>query len=457
MSILNISTIKARLKEYSLQSVLNMVYGHYRLIMPILLKNDINTLKNQILPFELDKIVMMAVLWCEESNKEVTKKFFYDLVETIRNNQPVKLKNYSKTQYIEYMLPSLKGNQIKYQIFFPQVIKRYYDFFSYSDKMFDFGQEIRAKIGIEWKRLLGMCCYIINTTMNSKDVFLIEQCNKTFQEEVDCLSIDIELLRSQIQSLCKNDEDIFSCFCPLVQYPFIKFEGNLLFPLIFELIPACTSSLIFRLTEDNDDLRKNVGKVYERYLFETLLNSDIFEIVLPEQKYKTINGERKSLDVLCKLNDYYYLFDSKSYYSKISDLIYDNNSIDKDIDRLSECVQQVYIHIHNKFGDEYNIDSSSVDKNHVFGCVVIPEEVTQFTESVFKIAAKKLSIPFASREYEWLCTHVCIASIATIEEHCILKQWDVPISHDNQWLKRLTISSEDLNIERILQDLSLYI
>ena len=61
---------------------------------------------------------------------------------------------------------------------------------------------------------------------------------------------------------------VFS-LCPSVQYPLVEYNNSIYFPLPHMLMQSVTSSLLYRITEGNNELRTAVGKhIWERYLFD---------------------------------------------------------------------------------------------------------------------------------------------------------------------------------------------
>lgn len=423
MSQMNISTICSTMRCYKLESVLDIVSDEYHKIFPAMISNDANELASRILPSELERITLIALLYCDDEKHNLPHRFFLNFAESIRNAIPSKLKSQrNNPNFVKYLLASQGGLQFRYQNSIHILLTRYYFYFSYKSKKLDMEKIIKDKLGIEWERMLCFCYLCFGLFCMQKKV-LDEGLINIFEREINAICCDKEDICERIRRFAKNEEDLLTCFSPLVQYPFVKYNERLFLPLLYDVVPACTSSIIFRITENDNSLREIIGKeVYEEYLYQTIFESGLFDEVEKERVYRSAKGEQRTEDVMCKKDDYYFLFDSKSFSPKTRGMTFDENSIDDDINRLSESLVQMYEHVTLKFGKEYKLinDNRDIDSQFVYGCVVIPEHLTYLCDDVFKMAANNLGIQLETKEYKWFVKHIDICPISKIEEHCLL-------------------------------------
>lgn len=189
-------------------------------------------------------------------------------------------------------------------------------------------------------------------------------------------------------------------------------------PLPHLLFQSVTSSLLFRLTEDNKGIRDIFGKeVLESYLFAITETSFEYEEIKQEYVYKGQKGAERTLDLMIKHNNQCLLIDIKSMAPSISIRNLKTNSIETALSRQIGQLVSLYKHITSKFAQDYAPFESDNEfaKENIFGFVVLLEDSYINRELIHLEAAKKLKIETDSEEYKWMCANLRIVSLYEYE------------------------------------------
>ena len=239
------------------------------------------------------------------------------------------------------------------------------------------------------------------------------------------LSIQRSEFCKLIDIYAKDIYDYEFCVRPAYQFPFIT-EGDITYlPLPHLLYRATTSSLLYRLTENNQNLRSKIGKeVVETYLLQILTDSGAYEEVLPEKKYHVKGVEYSTPDVMVKNDSEYLFFESKSAVPSIGMRIFDSVAVDKYIKRLTEAIEQLYKQIKRFINRDYNFfrentDASNV-KEHTWGVVTILEDAYVSRILIYERFSQIADIPLESEEYQWVINHIKVLSLYDVEKYAFI-------------------------------------
>ena len=191
------------------------------------------------------------------------------------------------------------------------------------------------------------------------------------------------------------------------------------------LLRSVTSSLLYRLTEDNNDLRDKIGKeVLEAYLLKIMKGSNVYDEVYGEKTFiKEHNTEAKTLDVMVRDADEYIMLDSKASVPSIGLRVYDEESHRKELDKMVEKVVQIYKHL-KIFLPNYPLynpyaGAPTIAESHLWGISVILEDNYIRRDLIYEKAALILKIDKDSDTYKWLVNHIKIASLYEIERYAL--------------------------------------
>lgn len=207
--------------------------------------------------------------------------------------------------------------------------------------------------------------------------------------------------------------------CPSYQYAFIYEDSKLYCPLPHLLNQNITSSLMFRLTENNNALRNDIGKhILEKYLFDLINDTKIYQEIFPEQNYKYKGTQSKSPDILAKQGKNILFIDSKSTVPSIGIRLFDTKAYKKNIDIVAENIKKLYHQIQRfKFYNPFSTEISQ-DKENYWGIVIVLEDSFIQRIHYYRKACELLCIKENSDEWQWIIKHIKVASLYDIECIC---------------------------------------
>ncbi|MFI3228052.1 MAG: hypothetical protein R3Y09_11715 [Clostridia bacterium] len=162
----------------------------------------------------------------------------------------------------------------------------------------------REKFGCEYFEFLVLVQFLWLCFSQNQVVIEPELLNFIFNKYptvISVLSIKREDYIGLLNEITTNISDYLYCLRPSYTYPFINEGETLYLPLPHLLIRSVTSSLMYRLTECDNELSALIGKeVLEPYLYDIILESEIFDEVYTEQEYFDKKIEQRTLDVMAR-------------------------------------------------------------------------------------------------------------------------------------------------------------
>lgn len=203
---------------------------------------------------------------------------------------------------------------------------------------------------------------------------------------------------------------------PSYQYAFVS-EGDVFyFPLPHLIIQNVTTSLMYRITEGNDQLRADIGKhIWEKYVLDILNEAGVYDEVYPEQEYTYSGSTAWSPDALARQGKHILFIDSKSTVPSIGIRILKEGAFEKHIDAVAKHIRKLYNQI-NRFR-YYNPFNGEVswDKSDCWGVIVVLEDSFISRDFYYEKAREMLKTEISDLEYEWIRTHIKVASLYDIE------------------------------------------
>ena len=221
----------------------------------------------------------------------------------------------------------------------------------------------------------------------------------------------------------KNENDPYRyvySLSPSVQYPLVEFEGNIYFPLPHLLIQCVTSSLMYKLTEDDVVLRREIGKhVWEKYLYDLINESGVYQAVVREPKYKKSNADALAPDVVARQGKEILFVESKSTVPSVGIRVADADDYDKNINIVGKYIAKLANRIwefeeYNPFGE-----CASLDRKDHWGIIVMQEDSFIRRHFYYEKAREYLNIQEESQEWEWVVEHIKVASLYEVEKICL--------------------------------------
>ncbi len=213
-----------------------------------------------------------------------------------------------------------------------------------------------------------------------------------------------------------NIDNYSYCVRPSYQYAFIQEKNLLYFPLPHLLTMNITSGFMYRLTEGNDDLRRDIGKyVLEAYLFDLIDGSHSYEKVFREREYNSKQGgNAQSPDVIARCNDEIVLFECKSTVPRMGIRWLAREEIEGQINRVADHIKQLYKQM--KVFSRYNpFPEQEYSYDQLWGIVVVQEDPYVDRRKLYAKAAEMLKISPDSDEYNWLVRHIKVVELYEIE------------------------------------------
>lgn len=419
--------IPRTLKRYSFEEKMNILQIYSRRTMNlngIINKNETGKFP---FPWELETLLLFSITAQEWREGRFTSKDrnFTDMINCIRNYQhPIVDELKETTDLISKLFVAIGSTQFEAQEYPYYKLYRYYWYFSFANSKVNMPEIFQQKLGSNYKKYatLAMSLWVIlctnKYTISSQLYnFILSQ----FPVELRHLTITRDEYKKQLESITSCIDNYIYCLRPSYTYPFIFEKGLVYLPLPHLLMRSVTSSMLYRITQDDNHLAELIGKeVMESYLYQIILRSGLFDEVYPEQEYIFHRNKNRTLDVLTRKGDHYIFFDSKMYTPRRDLRIFDQDTYDREIDRLARNCKQIYEHIRRRFPSQYNPFHAQLEINpdNVYGLVVLREDPRIQNAHIYMRTAALLEISHESSEYQWLCQHVGIISLADIEKHC---------------------------------------
>ncbi len=413
------------LKRYSFDEKMRiLMYYSLQLI-------DFNCLKinkNQPMPWELETFLMFSVKADEYQFKDFKGQNinnFSEIINCIRNyHHPFLLSKSETSEFVDYVLIAFGSTQYDCQSYDIYKYFRYNYFFNYTCPKISMKNEFYKKFGIEYKSVLefGIILNFLFASKVSLNYKIIEYILLKYATVVKLLTISREEFKKEIDLFAENIEDYLYCVRPSDIYPFIKYGQKIYLPLPHCLTRAVTDSLLYRITDNQNDIRTLFGKdVLEAYLYDILLKSNLFTEIILEKEYIKNKNQLKTSDVMCRINNEYLFFECKSMVPYSKTRCMKEKSILDEINKISNAVVQLYKQIYLDFKRSYdffeNDDKTNFNRDNCFGIVVLLEESYIKRELIYKKVAEKLKINTSDRLYKWIINHIKVCSLYDVEKY----------------------------------------
>ena len=413
------------LKRYSFIEKMRVLQYYSKLIMNI---TGVDLISKQPMAWDLETFLLFSVKADEYQNNDFKGKNinqFIKMINCIKSHQhPTLINKIGTVEFADFLLIALGSTQFDIQTYNIYKYYRYNYFFTYSSDKIDMKQEFYKKFNVDYNSFLELgsilsffCSLKVNLEPQILRYIVLKYANAT-----SLLILSREDFKKEIDKFSNNIDDYLYCVRPSYIYPFIEYGGLANLPLPHCVTRAITDSLLYRLTDDNAELRSLFGKnVLEDYLFDIIDNSTLFDEVLKEKIYKKKHNILKTSDVMCRKNEDYLFFECKSTVPYAKTRCLDENFINQEIDKISNYVIQLYKQVYLDFKNIYNFFENDkdviFDYNNCFRIVVLLEESHIRREIIYKDVAKKLNIGLSSDLYNWIINHIKICDLYDIERY----------------------------------------
>jgi len=415
------------LKRYSFKEKMRICTEYSRMLVEIKGLNFVENINGKVLPWELETFALLSVLSTNEYDNRTfsskkSRKQFINIINTIKDYIPTMLE-LNRNNFLDNFRIVAGLTQFHLQEPFIFKYHRYNYFFNFKNEKVDMQTEFSNKFGVEYSDFAEFGW--LTNAFYSKDLKHDDLVNKTidylfykYSHVLRKLVIERESLIFLQQEVTTNIDEYLYSFKYFCQFPFVKHNEDFFLPLPHLLFQSVTSSLLFRLTEDNKGVRDIFGKeVLESYLFAITESSFKYDEIKKEFDYKGSKGNERTLDLMIKHNNQCLLIDIKSMSPSISIRNLKTKTIDTTKSRQIDQLVSLYKHINTKFAQEYIPFESDnkFTKENIFGFVILLEDSFISRKTIHLEAAKELNIETDSDEYRWMCSNLRMISLFDYE------------------------------------------
>ncbi|MFD1781612.1 hypothetical protein ACFSFW_23475 [Fredinandcohnia salidurans] len=386
---------------------------------------EVKKLREKVLPWELETFALFSVTTVNEySNQkfetEKDNRRFIDIIATIRNYKHPRLKlAHEKNKFVDYFLIVTGLTQFQIQESTYYKLYRYNYMFNFKNNNIDMKEHFIKKFGVDYEEFVkfGFLLRILYANKVPDPKIILYLFGK-YNHVLKWLMIEREKFVSLQEKFTSDITQYIYGFKYFYQFPFISYKQTIYMPLPHLLLQSVTTSLLFRLTEGNGELRQLFGKdVLENYLIHICNFSTCFDEVASDYAYKYKGGERRTLDIMIRKGDQCFMLDSKSMVPRAALRDLSEDAIDATLNRMVDSVVQVYRHLVERFQIEYYPFAEKIKFNRedIFGAVILLEDSYYRREEIMTKAAEVLKINLEGAEFKYLCSNVKILSLYEIE------------------------------------------
>lgn len=427
MKTKDLDNIVSQLRHYSFMEKMFICNKCSRQIMDVT-KLSLFKQTNTIYPWELEIFAELSLF--ADGNK-VTKSFndnngndFINMINIIRNYQHSFLKKQKNMDYANAFIMVTGLQQFKSQENILHRLYRYEYFWSFSNQKIDMPSVFKKNFdGKCYERFKEFATLIFFYESYKTDIGNIAKIlEEIFNKYIDIV-YHLKITRDEYKTKQsdKNDDNYENAiygFNYLHSFPFIEFKNLLFLPLPYLVIDAVTDSLLTRTTYNDDHLRETIGKeVAQSYIECIFQESNIYEEVIPEIKYRIGKNKIDSPDIMIKDQDNFCFIDTKLSTPKLDIRKFNQEKINNTIERYAKYVIQMYRRIKEFINDSYYPFSKKVvvDKQNTFGIVAVLEEAYISRREIYSEAIRQLGINPECDEAEFIRVHVKFTNFRDLE------------------------------------------
>ena len=348
---------------------------------------EIEKVVTGIFPWEINCLLTISIFTNSWKNDKYTIKDIKRDINSLRSIIPNELKK----EIAKWFSIVVSEQQFEYQNNIYLLMFRCLYYFNFCDEEINMKTIFKRKFNCDY---YNFCLYlsivsilsIVCEELSMIDKEIIDTINNYFGNVFNNLTVNIEELEEDYKNLKLSKIDSYNQYSPLIQTPVI-IDGEDMIISYHNFVLACSTSLIYRVTLNNNELRQLIGKnVFESYLFYITSLNPAFKKVIKEIKYA--NGQL-SPDVMATDGEIILLVDSKSYSSKIKLREFNTSIYFEEINKIAEYLAQLYDHCHNKYGKDYDCLNVEITNNreNIYGLVVVQRNPYFNNEKLYQIVS----------------------------------------------------------------------
>lgn len=410
------------LKRFSFEEKMNICSPYSRQIMGLSGFIPTIEMKEEIPPWTLETYIIFAIKSIEYDSKRFKNdNEFYKIISTIEQFNPSKTMNLlNNIDTADLPWSQIMLQQFEYYEDYYIKLFRYYYYFNFVNSEINMKEKFFEKFNCEYYDFvkMGISFRVLQSNLVKNTSEQINYLYDKYPVVMKNLTISRDSYIDEITKITENEEDYKYCLKPSSIFPFITFKNNKYCPLPHLIIRSVTSSLLYRLTEGNIRLHETIGKVVnESYLFKIINENKHYNEIYSEFEYLHRNNIQKSPDLMIRIDQDYIFFEIKSTRPPKNFKILDEEIIRTVISRQVSGLRQLYKAINGEFQTYFNPFSNKkrVDKENLWGIVVLWQDSFIFRRRIYEEAAKELGIEMNSEDYKWLERHIVITDLFSLE------------------------------------------
>ena len=420
------------LEKYTLESKLLACQKYSSRIMSSSMVDMRKAYKENIMPWEIEAFAAYSLVYDNDAATEVLDgRTFAETITLIRNYWHKGLTAAEESgEYPEVFMMISALQQFPVQGVFLQKLYRYHYFFTFQNSNLNMRKVFFDKMGVNYEQLEEFAFLIFfGFSKEVQDELAESGTQKILQnafsdkDALQLLSIDKEDYKKELFSLYKdNIVDQYYGLKIQYLYPFISGEDFTYIPSPYLVVNAVTESMLNRLTFNDNNLRRVIGKeVIENYLYDMVKQLNTVTWISSELSYQKGRDKLLTSDVIAAEGDNIVFYDTKAIAPGLKLRKFDTAEIEKDIEIYAKDVIQIYNQINNYLQGFFRLDKL-YSKNNIFGIVVVLEDAVvsrkKVYEKVYEILENTETLTEKNRRY--ICSHIKILPLRAIE--CMVLQ-----------------------------------
>lgn len=395
--------------------------------------------KENIMPWEIETFAAYSIIYNSDDATEVIDwKAFGQIITLIRNYWHEGLTKAEKEgEYPETYLMISALQQFPVQGVFLQKLFRYNFFFTFQNDYVDMKQIFLKKIGVPYERLeeFAYIFFVFSSkdavgNIPSGDVKKVWQATLSDKDVFNLLTIDEAEYRKELKSL--YGDNIIDLYYGLkIQYlfPFVSGKKYTYIPSPYLVVNAVTESMLNRVTEGDNELRKKIGKeVIENYVFCIIKELGTVTWISREIEYFCGKNRLLTPDVLAAEGNNIVFYDTKAISPSLKLRKFDKREIENDIKIYAEDVEQIYYRIRDYIDGLFQLDKD-YSKENIFGIIVVLEDAVVSRKRVYEKAFSLIEDAFSltDEEKRFISSHIKILPLRSIENSVLENKSILPV------------------------------
>lgn len=319
------------------------------------------------------------------------------------------------------LFSALGFTQFEGQQHFEPLYYRFNYLFNFQSDLIDMKAIFHEKFGLSFgdlqKTIMQLHLWsIMNRPEITADIFLKKRLKHKYSKLLSFLTKDRNEFIIEYNEITADD-DFFSFLDLnlLLKYPIIKYDNKLYIPYVPYVIYAATKSLMFRITEGNNDLRSLIGKnVIESYVGNILRKSLVtnkFDII---DEFFYENG-KKSSDFIIQSQKQILFIEVKFFNQGLKLRRFDSEVMKEVFQKLAGYILQVYRNIIHY--DKNDMNHKLISNLKTNGIVVIYDEFLFIKEKIYDIALHRINSEFKINLIkEDITDRILLMSLSSLEK-----------------------------------------